>query len=56
VHTVTPATGRWRKEDHDFEANLGKLSETLSQKQNKKAVGGGMAQMVEYLPSIALSF
>jgi D-mannonate dehydratase len=41
--------GRW--EDLEFKTSLGKVSETLSQKQNKNKRTGGIAQVVEHLPS-----
>jgi hypothetical protein len=42
----------WRQEDHEFKASLGKVSEALSQTQNKKERTGGIAQGVEHLPSM----
>jgi hypothetical protein len=34
-----PALGRWRQEDLEFEANLGYIVWTLSQKTNKQEKG-----------------
>jgi hypothetical protein len=39
-----------RQEDHEFEASLGKVSETLSQKQIKTKRVYSMVQAVECLP------
>jgi hypothetical protein len=44
--------GRWKQEDHELEACLGKVIQTLSHKQNKNKIAGGMAQSVEYLLSM----
>jgi hypothetical protein len=41
-----------KQEDHKFEASLGKDSETLSQRQNTNKRDGGVAQVVECLPSM----
>jgi hypothetical protein len=43
--------GDGRKKDLKVEASLGKGSEILYQKQNKNKRAGGMAQVVECLPS-----
>jgi hypothetical protein len=48
VHTCR----RPRKEDHKFQASPGKVSETLSQKQNQIKRTGSIVQVVEHLPSM----
>jgi hypothetical protein len=42
---------RQRQEDSKFEANLGEVSKTLSQKQSENKRAGDIAQVVEGLPS-----
>jgi hypothetical protein len=45
--SITPATQQSQRE---FKASPGKVSKTLSQKQNENKRAGGLAQIVEYLP------
>jgi hypothetical protein len=46
--------GRQRQEDHEFKTSPGKVSKTLSQKQNTNKRTGSIAQVVEDLPSPCL--
>jgi hypothetical protein len=38
-----------QQRDHKFKANLGKVSETLPQKQNKNKRAAGVGRVVEHL-------
>jgi prolyl-tRNA editing enzyme YbaK/EbsC (Cys-tRNA(Pro) deacylase) len=42
---------RCRQADRKFEVSLGKVSKTLSRKQNTNKKAVGMVQVVEHLPS-----
>jgi hypothetical protein len=42
LSTIMPATPTWQQ-DHEFEASMGKVRETLSQKQNINIRASGMA-------------
>jgi hypothetical protein len=43
---------RQKQEDLEFKVSLGKVSKTLSQKQNTNKKIGGMAQVADHFPSI----
>jgi hypothetical protein len=43
AHLESQTLWRWKKENHKFEASLGKVSEILSPKQNTNKRAGGMA-------------
>jgi hypothetical protein len=53
MHTIAADTRRCRQEDHKFENSPGKVSGTLSQKQNTNKKATGVAQEVEHLPSLS---
>jgi hypothetical protein len=44
--------GKWKQEEYEFEASLGKVSETLISKAKYKQKGWGVTQEVEHLPSM----
>jgi hypothetical protein len=48
AHTYNPSYPGWRQEDCELEASLGKVSKTLSQKQNINKRVEGMVQVVEH--------
>jgi hypothetical protein len=54
VHTcnLSYSGGRWRQENLKFKASQGKVSKTLSQKQNTSHRAGSMAQVIKHLFSM----
>jgi hypothetical protein len=44
-----PATQKWKQEDQDLEGSPGKVKRPCLKRKNR---AGGVAQVVEYLPSM----